>query len=1027
MFRRLVGPWDAPDPSSPERLRTLAREITSHWREHPPLLTNICFAAELERAYCRTQTGRTRVAMRVFSVLSVLPWVFFAGQTCAPRNRDNCGNAKVAAMLPDPGLWQELGAGAIMCFGVVNFMTGMVRRLPLAVYECVFTAVLAMTACFAPLTHRWRAAAVNRVMSGEANVRPDTCLNEWCDKMSTDTVLLLCLAVIQLVSAVLPRARCSWVVMASANLSYILLSFPFGGAPEEGRGDYGFQVGFLQRPLSNGTLLQLERQPTTVAITVAHSLMLMLVGLIAWLTHAATEMSLRRGFLHMLTMAALHAEREESERQFAATAYHELRNPLNGTVGYLRVMHQLLSTAADEQQRQGSRAPDCQKGHFLAPSCPALAASTVTTTTATETGAGPAKPAETDDDGDGDGDGDGDEPEPPLGAALLSHTSDALVCCEAALVNLRCITRLYKAEAGGDTKKNLLADPHPVTLDALLANAAVLARPLLSAGVVLHLEHPTSAEWEAAGLPGSGVLLDGTALSQILANLLQNATRFTTAGCIALTCRLRSPAPLQQACAEAPGGGAGGVGGAGALGGGAGGGTGGGAGGVGGAPGRAAVGGGGCCDVEFEVLDSGCSIAPEMQEQLARGDRYASIGGIGLGMVLCRMLVHSLVSTLGGSEIELISPAPPERLAEAFAARRRPPSGSSPDVLSHATEALPGGTSRLVRCSRESLASGGGVDASAPGLGTCIRFVLTLRSAAEAVPAAGAEAVRAAPLRSAEGCVADSSTRMHAHPDDHPNEATDEASPLAEPMVPALDTCGAPAAEAAARTAASAEWPTQRPTAVPSAPDAAVPYASPSTTPAGVLAALPRGIRVLIADDVKSNRDLLQLVFKKMLKTGWRVAEAETGESMLQLMGVQPPPSSPSALEEGLRAAGHLEAASVDGTVARRHWTDFDLVITDENFSPDPAGLKGSDCVRLLRAAGCTLPIILCSGNVDGDGADGAAPGQLSERDAVFVDAGADACWGKPIPSWTDGSMQTQLAALFRKRPPAADAAKSFV
>ena len=29
--------------------------------------------------------------------------------------------------------------------------------------------------------------------------------------------------------------------------------------------------------------------------------------------------------------------------------------------------------------------------------------------------------------------------------------------------------------------------------------------------------------------------------------------------------------------------------------------------------------------------------------------------------------------------------------------------------------------------------------------------------------------------------------------------------------------------------------------------------------------------------------------------------------------------------------------------------------------------LNGSDCVRLLRAAGHTLPVIICSGNTDGD------------------------------------------------------------
>ena len=107
--------------------------------------------------------------------------------------------------------------------------------------------------------------------------------------------------------------------------------------------------------------------------------------------------------------------------------------------------------------------------------------------------------------------------------------------------------------------------------------------------------------------------------------------------------------------------------------------------------------------------------------------------------------------------------------------------------------------------------------------------------------------------------------------------------------------------------------------------------------------------------------------------------------------------------------ADEAEAGAVDAPPP-----PFDLLITDENFGDGPSALRGSECVQLLRAAGLRLPVIICSGNAG----DGLFSDMLKDAEYVpyLMRMGADACWGKPLPSWSDGTMQRQLASLLRDR-----------
>jgi CheY-like chemotaxis protein len=143
---------------------------------------------------------------------------------------------------------------------------------------------------------------------------------------------------------------------------------------------------------------------------------------------------------------------------------------------------------------------------------------------------------------------------------------------------------------------------------------------------------------------------------------------------------------------------------------------------------------------------------------------------------------------------------------------------------------------------------------------------------------------------------------------------------------------------------------------------------------------LPPKVRVLIADDVLMNVRLLQAALRRCCNT-WRVTAVELAGEALTLF------------EE-----------------ARRDGDAFDLIIMDEHFDARSENMIGTDVIRRMRAieSGADggprrAAIISCSGNSNEDDAD------LS---SVFLAAGADAVWAKPIPSFIDGTMQRRLAAV---------------
>ena len=82
----------------------------------------------------------------------------------------------------------------------------------------------------------------------------------------------------------------------------------------------------------------------------------------------------------------------------------------------------------------------------------------------------------------------------------------------------------------------------------------------------------------------------------------------------------------------------------------------------------------------------------------------------------------------------------------------------------------------------------------------------------------------------------------------------------------------------------------------------------------------------------------------------------------------------------------------------------------DEHFDARSGATLGTDVIRRMRAiegedgpGGRRAAVISCSGNSNEDDA-GAS--------SAFLEAGADDCWCKPIPSFIDGTMQRRLAGV---------------
>lgn len=115
---------------------------------------------------------------------------------------------------------------------------------------------------------------------------------------------------------------------------------------------------------------------------------------------------------------------------------------------------------------------------------------------------------------------------------------------------------------------------------------------------------------------------------------------------------------------------------------------------------------------------------------------------------------------------------------------------------------------------------------------------------------------------------------------------------------------------------------------------------------------------LLIVDDIKMNRTMLKRRFQKGVVPNGTIAEAPTGEIALEMCGQQ----------------------------------SFDVIIMDQYMEDAGGILLGTDTIAALRRMGVQSLIVGCSGN---------------DIENEFLEAGADLCWQKPLP--TNGKIILQL------------------
>ena len=759
-----------------------------------------------------------------------------------------------------------------------------------------------------------------------------------------------------------------------------------------------------------------------------------LVLLILWWGHVQQEHALRMSFLRRHALHASWMAERVKERELMALTFHELRNPLNGTVGHLRLAKLQIDASLQEGRQHDT------------------SSSTSCSTSISSTGGG----------------GGGTSGTLPMSRsyAQLSDDIDAsLLCTKQALHFLETLSTIHRTESGV-----MEPAPRPFGLHSVLHAAATIVRPQVHNGVALHvdIEQVPNDTW---------VYADDTMLLQILTNLLQNAARFTTAGVVLLRCESSSTTPtsssrrtsetvrssnsertsrqsrssrlslseryssvagssVEEGASAPPS--------------------------LrpprlktiasdealelsrrsGGALGLAA--GTGACSVSpvgsfnkkgrrehdrepqeatftFTVADTGCGLDADVKATLF--DRYKSVGGVGLGMFLTKQLVQEVL----GSRLRVDSPwsddgSPGTRFSFVLKmplARNlhtsgvgSASSGSGNGGGSGSSSPGCGGACAGVMGGSGSGGGGGGGDGGGGGSreGRVRTITPPLLSMLNLVHLAGRSRSNS-PARSG-----------HGSPRDFNSPATADSSLSPSP-------CGSSCSSGRNSPAVLRPGDSQRSPAaaihtVGAAGDATGALAGPSSrggacggvsAPTGVAAvealpALPPNVTVLVADDVRINRQLLGRALMHCGE-GWTVTHVETGEE---------------ALERALA-------------------TPFDLIIIDEMFSQDTTLLRGSDVVRCIREhetrllrdeppllgtpdlahvgpnAGAPAPasasllqpaaIISCTGNLS-------AHSEASEH-ARLLSCGADRLWGKPFPSFTDGAMQRSLAELLagRQRP----------
>ena len=192
-----------------------------------------------------------------------------------------------------------------------------------------------------------------------------------------------------------------------------------------------------------------------------------------------------------------------------AMTFHEVRNPLNGTVGHLRLAKQLVA-----EMRRDAALPAEMRRDIIGGGGGG--------------GGGEGGSREGSFNGENGG-GDGGQyctagsggSGSTLGA-LEEEVDESIVATELAVQYLGTLATLHGALTG--SRELVLA---PTELTELVRSAASVVRPQLQPGVELRVEVPDAK---------THVMTDGLMLMQVLLNLMQNAARFTKQGFVCVRC-----------------------------------------------------------------------------------------------------------------------------------------------------------------------------------------------------------------------------------------------------------------------------------------------------------------------------------------------------------------------------------------------------------------------------------------------------------------------------------------------------------
>jgi len=182
---------------------------------------------------------------------------------------------------------------------------------------------------------------------------------------------------------------------------------------------------------------------------------------------------------------------------------------------------------------------------------------------------------------------------------------------------------------------------------------------------------------------------------------------------------------------------------------------------------------------------------------------------------------------------------------------------------------------------------------------------------------------------------------------------------------------------------------------------------APAVSAPAALTPLPSTLRVLIADDQKINRMLLQTALRKGCGGGaWEIVQVESAN------------------------------AAVQAVLSATH--PFDLVFVDEIFGEDPSAMRGSTAIDRIRKHEAQMRDAQRDATPSGAASTaetGQPPrvivvsctGNAAYEAPMLKELGADDVWGKPYPSFLDGVMQRRLAMLFERaeQQPAALAVQS--